>query len=286
MGIARLAAWPLRRATAGWRALPDFIIIGAQKSGTSSLFHALTQHPQVRPSIRKEVHYFDDGLEVGQRNFERGPWWYRAHFPLRSALRPGERTGEASPLYLFHPDAPARIRELAPGARLIALVRDPTRRAISHYLHSRRLGREPLALEEALAAEEDRLAGTAQATGAAHDSFVNHSYKSRGRYAEQLKRYLAVFPKEQLLVILSEDFFATPHATLRDVFTFIGVQADATVADVRPQNVSPDRVLVSPHVKAGLDAYFAPHNDALSRLVGRRLDWPSVRSAQGPASAT
>ncbi len=117
-------SWIYRRLTSGSRRLPDFIILGAQRAGTSSLYYYLSQHPQILPAVRKELHFFDD-------HYRRGLGWYRSQFPTRGAR--GTITGEATPYYLSHPHAPARIQRLLPQARLIVLLRNPVERAISHY---------------------------------------------------------------------------------------------------------------------------------------------------------
>ena len=129
------------------RVLPQAVILGAQKSGTSSLHYYLVQHPGVVAPLRKEVHYFD-------LNLARGEAWYRAHFGLDG--EPGVSI-DSSPYYLYHPVVPARLHALLPGARLIVLLRDPVRRAYSHYWHERDKGRESLAFEDAVAAEAERL---------------------------------------------------------------------------------------------------------------------------------
>ena len=133
----------LRQATARWRPLPDFLVIGAQKAGTTALYAYLRWHPGITGPSWKEVSFFD-------RHWWRGEAWYRGQFPLRGR---GRLVGEASPSYLFHPLAPERVHSLVPGARLVALVRDPVARAYSHYQHEVALGREPLGFEDALAAE-------------------------------------------------------------------------------------------------------------------------------------
>ncbi|MFO7955055.1 sulfotransferase family protein [Thioalkalivibrio sp.] len=140
-------------ATWSKRGLPDFIIIGAQKSGTTSLYAYLSQHPQLFPSSTKEVHFFDGGLDPSVDTFKKGMPWYRAHFPLRKNMGANQRTFEASPLYIFNPLAPERIANVVPNVKIIALLRNPTERAISHFFHERRRGREPLAIDEALEKE-------------------------------------------------------------------------------------------------------------------------------------
>jgi Sulfotransferase domain len=142
--VLRSAVWTYGRATARARSLPGFLIIGAQKAGTTALYAYLRWHPAVLGPSWKEVSFFD-------RHYSRGEAWYRGQFPnaLRLQLverRSGARpiVGEASPSYLFHPLAPERVAALLPGARLVALVRNPVERAFSHYQHEVALGREPL----------------------------------------------------------------------------------------------------------------------------------------------
>ena len=163
------------------RALPDAIIIGAQKCGTSSLHNYLTQHPGVIAPLRKEVHYFDD-------NYRRGERWYRAHFGRAGG--PGINL-DSSPYYLFHPLAAQRAHQLLPDARLIVMLRDPVRRAYSHYWHERDKRRESLSFADALDAEPLRIARDAQRLAQGEiDSSPDHrrySYLARGRYAEQLE---------------------------------------------------------------------------------------------------
>ena len=267
-----------RRFTSALRALPDFIVIGAQKAGTTSLFHYVSQHPAVVPAFEKEVHYFDGGLIPGIDTFDRGPGWYRAHFPLRRRLNGGLKTGEASPLYLFSPPAPGRIRRLLPSVKLIALLRNPTERAISHYLHNARVpGREPLSMSDAFQQEEDRL-GSAIAEGDFKSpDFIHYSYKARGRYHEQLERFLTRFPSEQLLILDSDQLFTDPGAVLPAVFSFVGVDETYVVKNLNPRNVGAERARVGEKVYHTLDRYFALHNERLYDLIGRRFDWDRDR---------
>ena len=179
--------WPWRRLR-----LPHFLGLGTQKGGTTSLQQLLEQHPGVYLPPCKEVHYFSLHAEEPAR-------WYADHY--RDA-RGGQRRGDITPFYLFHPDVPARIRALLPRVKMIVLLRDPVERALSQVFHARRHGFESLEVADALAAEPERLA-----TGGAY-SFQKHSYVARSRYLEQLDRYEALFPQRQLLVLKSEDLFA------------------------------------------------------------------------------
>ena len=186
--VVRHAIWGFGRATARWRPLPDFLVIGAQKAGTTALYAYLRWHPQITGPSWKEVSFFD-------RHWWRGEGWYRGQFPLRSG---GRLVGEASPSYLFHPLAPERVHALLPGVKLVALLRDPVARAYSHYQHEVALGREPLSFEDALAAEDERTRGEVERLVADPRAFSrawwDHTYASRGLYADQLERWLAVFP--------------------------------------------------------------------------------------------
>jgi Sulfotransferase domain len=149
--VVRNAVWTYGRVTAPVRPLPDFLILGAQKAGTTALYAYLRRHPAITGPSWKEVSYFD-------RHYARGEAWYRGNFPNRLRAR-DKLVGEASPSYLFHPLGPERARALVPEARLVALVRNPIDRALSHYHHEVALGRERLSFEEALEAEERRLLG-------------------------------------------------------------------------------------------------------------------------------
>jgi len=176
-------------------------------------------------------------------------------------------------VYLFHPLAPRRMFELVPEARLIALLRNPTERAISHYFHSRRRGFESLPLDQALQAEEERLAPAIAAEDYADDAFLHYSYKSRGRYKSQLERVIEHFPRQQLLVIKSETFFAEPGRTLERVFGFLGVDAGFRVGSLLPQNVRRNPSSVDGETREYLDGYFHPLNRALYELVGEDYGW-------------
>jgi hypothetical protein len=251
--------------------LPDFLLIGTQKGGTTSLYDQLCEHRLVLTPVRKEVHYFTHNAARPER-------WYRSHFPPMPKHAPdGQRplTGEATPYYLFHPGVPAKAHKLLPDARLIVMLRDPVERACSHHNHELALGFETLPLADALAAEEERLAGEAErlaadATGTsyAHQHF---SYVARGRYAEQLERWLAHYPREQLMILVSEDFFADPVAATLRVQRFLGLQEQL------PRNVAPRNArrhaLLAGRQRRHLAAIFAADNQRLSSLLGRDLPW-------------
>lgn len=272
VGAARAGRRGYRLATSPLRPLPHFLLIGAQKAGTTSLYDAIAQHPRVVHALGKGVHYFDAA--------GRGAAWYRSNFPV--VLRPGRDdparapflTGEASPEYLPHPLAPARVAALVPGVRLLAVLRDPVDRAVSHYHHSRALGTESLPLREALAREAERVAGELARVAAdpRADSVAlrHHAYVTRSRYAEQLARWLALFPREQLLAVRFEDLVADPPAVLDRVFAFLGLPPAPSVTVRRLNARRYDDV---PGVRAALRAELAPAEDDLERLLGPGFRW-------------
>lgn len=251
--------------------LPDFLIIGTQKGGTTSLHDQLCAHPLVLPPVQKEVHYFT-------HNATRPESWYRSHFPAAARHAPAGRravTGEATPYYLFHPGAPARARSLLPAVRLIVLLRDPVARALSHHNHELALGYEDLPFESALAAEDGRLAGEAErlaadprATSHAHQHF---SYVARGRYADQLERWLEHYSRQQLLVLISEEFFADPARVTLEAQRFLALPEEP------PQSLAPRNARryarVDDRLRRRLAGLFTDQNDRLSRLLDRDLPW-------------
>ncbi|MGI9247198.1 MAG: sulfotransferase domain-containing protein [Steroidobacteraceae bacterium] len=250
------------------RALPGAMIIGAMKCGTSSLHNYLCQHPGVNPPLRKEVHYFD-------MHYDRGEPWYRANFGRADA---GGLNLDSTPYYLFHPAVPARAAALVPAAKLVVLLRDPVRRAYSHYWHERDTGRETLPFEDAIAAEPDRL-GDAQARLAAgaieHSAAHQHfSYLSRGLYAEQLGRWLQHYPRERLLLLRFEDLAADPLAVLNRTLGWLGLDAIGRVRlEARNTRSYPPMAAAT---AARLEEHFAPHNAALEALVGEAMHWQAA----------
>jgi hypothetical protein len=265
--VLRNAVWTYGRATASARPLPDFLIIGAQKAGTTALYAYLRRHPAITGPSWKEVSYFD-------RHYGRGAAWYRGNFPNRVRAR-GKLVGEASPSYIFHPLGPERVKALVPEARLVALVRNPVDRARSHYHHEVALGREPLRFEDALDAEEDRLRGEEERLAADLNYFSrawwSHAYKSRGRYAEQLERWLAVFPREQLLILPSEDLGGEPERTHARVLDFLGAAPHRLNA--YPRVYERQYEAMSPETRERLAAELEAPNRRLYELLGRDLGW-------------
>jgi len=266
----------VRRLTRRQRVLPDFLILGAQRGGTTSLARFLERQPGVSIAPVKEVHFFD-------LHFDRGIDWYRSHFPLALRRRWEERvrgrpllSGEATPYYLFHPLAPERVHATLPEARLIALLRNPVDRALSQYHHEVRWGCEDApSFAEALDREENRLAGEEdrlhKEAGYRSVSHNHHSYRARGLYARQLRAWLKWFPREQLLVLRSEDLFTAPRPTLARVLEFLGLPA-RELGELPHFNEARypelDRAL-----RGRLAEWFRPHDEELRELLGFDPGW-------------
>jgi hypothetical protein len=272
--LPRSAIWTYGRLTAVIRPLPTALIIGAQKAGTTALYAWLRRHPAIVGPAWKEVNYFD-------RRYARGEAWYRGHFPNELRLRRVRAAGfqpvvlEATPGYLFHPQAPERVHALIPRARLVALVRDPVTRAYSHYQHEVALGREPLTFEDAIDAEDGRMQGELERMLAdpAYFSYAwwNYTYVARGLYAEQLERWLAVFPQEQLLVVPMDDLAQRPAETYARVLEHLG--APAHELGEYPRVFGRDYGEMHAETRARLRGYYAEPNRRLYELLGRDLEW-------------
>jgi hypothetical protein len=268
--------------TSSMRCLPDFLIIGTHRAGTTSLHAALEQHPCVLrnfPRVQniKGVRYFDE-------HYYRGPAWYVSHFPTvayRNALQRLRRSpvlvGEASPYYLFHPLAAERASALLPSARLIVLLRNPIERAHSHWRRERRDGREPLpTFEEALAAESQRLAGEEERIrrDARYYSYPheNWSYQSQGLYLAALQRWFDLFPREQVFIESSERFKRDPQGIYERVLGFLGLPP-FRLRNTRPLNVDPSDSTLPEHTRAALMDQFAPHNHRLEQCLAMKFGW-------------
>jgi hypothetical protein len=179
-------------------ALPNLIIIGAMKCGTSSMHNYLDAHPEISMSRQKELNFFSF-----DRHWQRGEDWYGHHFSSAAAIR-----GESSPSYSKFPKVPhvpERMRTVIPSARFIYLVRDPVARIVSHYRHRLEVGKEKRSLNEALR------------------EFEGNQYIDCSRYHMQLQQYLCHFSQSQILVVGAEEMKENRHETLRDVFRFLNV---------------------------------------------------------------
>ena len=263
-------------ATASARMTPAFLIVGAQRCGTTSMYRALSQHPAVLKAVwRKGVHYFDVA-------YTHGPRWYRAHFPLQlSALRRARSVGttpmtfESSPYYLFHPLSAERIARDLPGVKVLVLVRDPVERAYSAHAHELARGYETEQFERALELEEERLRGEVERmlTDVGYESHAHRhqAYLTRGRYAEQIDRMGAQLGRENVHVIDSQVFFDDPVRTYRAVQEFLGLPALGV--PVFDQHNARQRAPMPASLRHRLEDHFAVVDEQLLPWLGQVPSW-------------
>ncbi len=274
VGRRAVATWGA--LTAGGRALPDYLICGAQRGGTTSLHRMLAQHPDVvSPAFHKGVHFFDTAA-----HYARGMDWYRGHFPVRKLadrrVPSGRaRTGESSPYYVFHPLAPERIARDLPGARLVVLLRDPVERAWSAHKQETGRGFETESFERALELEDERLAGEVDKIIAdpSYQSFhhQHHAYRRRGHYAEQIETLTAAVGTGRVLTLEADDVFTPGTNGWARVLDHIGLAPWGPGPTLRA-NARPSETLPAA-VRDELSAYFQPHDEHLARVLEREPTW-------------
>ena len=222
------------------RILPTFIIAGATRSGTTSLYEYLENHPNVLPPMKKETVFFNYA-------YHKNPKWYRLYFPtINEKLEQNQRSekffisGEATPTYIIDPRVPNRISKILPDIKLIILLRNPIDRALSHYHHNVLLGIEKLSFEQSIENEESRIKSSYEKLKQEKSNYNEHSisyflkmlrfepenyfkfsYLRTGHYFEHLKNWFDVFSKEQIMIIKSEDFFEDPKIVFKQVQEFL-----------------------------------------------------------------
>ena len=276
--VGRVVSVRVGSATAGRRQLPSFILVGAQRAGTTSLFRALMSHPLIySANYHKGVNYFDV-------NYARELSWYQGHFPTTAFLRKRSRgmagepiTFEASGYYMFHPLAAERMAHRLPEVRILAMLRDPVERAYSAHKHELARGYETEPFERALELEDARLAGQEDRMLADADyqsfSHRHHAYVRRGQYAEQLLRLRQNFSPDRVHVIESESFFEQPENTYAQVLDFLGLPPILPDRfdrwNGRPSSPMPDATRIR------LREHFSSHDRSLAALLGRDPAWVS-----------
>lgn len=191
------------------RKLPDFLVCGAMKAGSTSLFHYLNKHPQISMYKKKEVHFFDD-----DKNFGKGIEWYKKHF---KSFGSDIINGEITPGYMLLEKVPPRIKKIIPNVKLIFIVRNPIERAWSHYQHMVRRGLEDKDFLNALISEKKRIVKNER-------ELRKFSYVERGMYAKQISRYLEIFNEDQIKILLLEDLRGNILKAMNEIFVFLNVK--------------------------------------------------------------
>lgn len=256
-----------RLFTSNSRVLPDFLVLGAMKAGSTTFHQYIINHPNVIPASIKEVHYFD--YYYGSNA------WYRSNFPKKDEMKKNGisyLTGEATPQYLFHPLAPKRVFELIPKVKLIAVLRNPIDRAFSHYNHNVRNGTESLSFEDAIFHREKKLNQENKNLLSNNDYdvvfFERYNYLNLGKYAEQLSEWFKFFPKEQFFVCKTEDLSSN---TLINAYEFLGLPS-FDPGKIDSLNSGKYNVMKK-STREQLNKLFAPHNSKLSTLLNMEFNW-------------
>ncbi|MDO6760237.1 sulfotransferase domain-containing protein [Tamlana sp. 2_MG-2023] len=249
------------------RKKPDFIIIGVQKGGTTSLFNYLSSHPKIKASSKKEIHYFD-------YNYGKGLSWYLRYFPYKwDAI--GKITGESSPYYIYHPLAIKKIKKDFPNVKLIIMFREPLSRAYSQYKMELRKGKEKeLSFEEAVKnfneinLEHEKLKNKSVLYSYSHQNF---SYLNRGQYADQLKEVYKHFTEDKVLLLKSETFFSKTKESLEEVYHFLGINPffdfPIEIHNKGNYDLKPD-ILPQKY-----NSFFTKSNSDLSKMTNGKISW-------------
>jgi hypothetical protein len=255
-----------RLLTAPWRALPSFVIAGAPKCGTSTLYDFLTEHPRVRRGARKEptnfVHYPGSRLRAAMN--------YPIRWPGADFL-----AGDGSVEYFTHPTAPQNVRAVVPGARIVFLFRDPVKRAWSDYQMFRRAGGDDADFSATVRAAMrwvDDPAILPLVDAAARQAWHPARYVLCGWYERAARRWLEVFPREQCLFLVSEEFFSDPVGTTKTVLRHIGLpEVDFSSGSIAREGGYKENM--PEETAAALRDFYRPRNQRLAELLGRDLPW-------------
>lgn len=236
---------------------PDFIGIGAQRSGTTSLYQYLTNHSKIATQKRKEIYYF-------AQNYDEGEDWYEKHFKKNGI------NFEICSYYIYHPLAPERLHDYAPDMSLFVLLRNPINRAYSQFWHEKRIGEEfkSITFEEAVELEGLRLNGCDPKRGRDYE-YNHHGYIKRGEYIDQLKRWYEYFPKEQIKVIKSERFFASTPDVIDELLAWLDIPSE----DLSPYYVHYDLDYpeMQNNIREKLEKHYKLYNESLYEVIGRKL---------------
>ena len=260
----------LKRHVYGWssplRVLPDLIVIGVVRSGTTSLYHYLSQHPSVVKSAYDELGYFDSNYKLGLN-------WYKSFFPSifekKKVMQKNKKfmTYDVTPFYIYHEKAPERIHQILPNSKLIIILRNPVDRSYSNYF----LGNQKKNFEEIIADEKKILNKINKNNVDEYYNFVHTSMLARGFYAEQLENWYKSFSKDQILIIKSEEFATDTNKIMNNIFDFL----ELPHYDI-PDNSKKNKIHYEPMKKGTRDdliEFFRPYNEKLYSLVGRNFDW-------------
>jgi hypothetical protein len=260
--LEKFINWKSKLLTAGLRKPPNFLIIGTQKGGTTSIYNYLIQNPEIYKRKDKEVHFFD-------WYYEKGFSWYKAHFPY---LWSKKVAGEATPHYMFHPHAINRIKQAYSNIKLIVILRNPRDRAFSQYYHSVRQGFEDRGIEEAFTYEMNLIQRNIDINKQKGSYFYEkRAYLTRGIYINQLQQIFKLFKRSRVLVLNFDDLILDPSSLMKKVFDFLSVRAFEINHDIVYNKGT--KKTISAGLEEKVDEFYIPYNRKLFDLLGYSLDW-------------
>ena len=252
--------------TASSRVLPDFIISGTVRSGTTSLYYNICEHPSVLPASYDEIGYFDSNYHLGIN-------WYRSMFPTEKEMKQVKKetnfaiTGEDTPFYFWKKEAAERIFEDIPNSKIIIIFRNPVDRAYSNYNLGIRKKTESLSFEDAIDEEMNFLK-----THSFRDAVDRRrSYLSKGLYENQIKIWLDNFPREQIHILCTEDMKKNPKESLLKIFQFLGIP-NYTLKNPQKQKLAEYKKM-DDKTREKLLTFYEPYNQKFFETIQEKFDW-------------
>ena len=260
----------VKRHVYGWsspfRVLPNLIVIGVVRSGTTSLYHYLSQHPSIVKSAYDELGYFDSNYKLGLN-------WYKSFFPSifeknKIIKKSGKfLTYDVTPFYIYNEKSSQRIHQILPNSKLIVILRNPVDRSYSNYF----LGNQEKKFEEIIADERENLDKINKNNVDEYYDFVHTSMLARGFYAEQLEKWYKLFPKDQILIIKSEEFAIQTNKIMNEIFHFLELEP-FDIPDKSKKNKNHYEIMKK-ETRDELVEFFRPYNKKLYSLIGKNFDW-------------
>ena len=253
--------------TASSRVLPDFLIIGGVRCGTTSLYYNICQHPSVLPAAYDEIGFFDD-------NFHLGLNWYRSMFPTKNTMNKVRKqtgkavTGEDTPFYIWNRDALKRIKELLPEIKLIVILRNPVNRTYSNYHLSCRDNIENRSFSQAVEDDIELINKKKEKGETLSNLDFKKTYIGKSLYFEQLEQWFKIFDAKQIHVIFTEDLRDNPENTMKSVYDFLGLDDFSLETYEKQKMFEYDNM--DEEIREKLTTYFKSHNEQLSKLIKSR----------------
>ncbi len=252
--------------TASSRVLPDFIIGGTVRSGSTSLYYNICEHPSVLEASYDEIGFFDS-------NYHLGIEWYRSMFPKQKEMNEIRKstgfaiTGEDTPFYFWKKEAIERISEMIPDIKIISIFRNPVDRAFSNYNLGIRLKTEELSFEESIEEELNYI----KRNGFRNAVDRKRSYISKGIYEKQIKFWFEIFPKEQIHILSTEDMHKNPEKELQKIFKFLEIP-EYTIKNPQKQK-SAKYEKMNEKTRERLLNYYQPFNEKFFKIINQKFDW-------------